>query len=53
MCPVKIFDYKINADLNKNVFNLDLKIANILLHLHLSALILTASLCSIHKHNFD
>ena len=24
MCPVKIFDYKINADLNKNVFNLDL-----------------------------
>ena len=23
----KIFDYKINADLNKNVFNLDLKIA--------------------------
>ena len=27
MCSVKIFDYKINADLNKNVFNLDLKIA--------------------------
>ena len=27
MCPVKIIDYKINADLNKNVFNLDLKIA--------------------------
>ena len=26
MCSVKIFDYKINADLNKNVFNLDLKI---------------------------
>ena len=27
MCSVKIFDYKIIADLNKNVFNLDLKIA--------------------------
>ena len=27
MWSVKIFDYKINADLNKNVFNLDLKIA--------------------------
>ena len=27
MCSIKIFDYKINADLNKNVFNLDLKIA--------------------------
>ena len=27
MCSVKILDYKINADLNKNVFNLDLKIA--------------------------
>ena len=27
MCPVKIFDYKVNADLNKKVFNLDLKIA--------------------------
>ena len=27
MCPVKIFDYKLNADLNKKVFNLDLKIA--------------------------
>ena len=27
MCWVKIFDYKINADLNKNVFNLDLKLA--------------------------
>ena len=26
MCSVKIFDYKLNADLNKNVFNLDLKI---------------------------
>ena len=25
MCSVKIFDYKINADLKKNVFNLDLK----------------------------
>ena len=30
MCSVKIFDYKINADLNKNVFNLDLKIATLL-----------------------
>ena len=27
MCSIKIFDYKINADLNKIVFNLDLKIA--------------------------
>ena len=27
MCPVKIFDYKLNADLNKNVFSLDLEIA--------------------------
>ena len=27
MCSVKIFDYKKYADLNKNVFNLDLKIA--------------------------
>ena len=27
MCSVKIFDYKINADLKENVFNLDLKIA--------------------------
>ena len=27
MCSVKMFDYKINADLKKNVFNLDLKIA--------------------------
>ena len=27
MCSVKIFDYKIKTDLNKNVFNLDLKIA--------------------------
>ena len=27
MCSVKIFDYKTNADLNKNVFNLDLQIA--------------------------
>ena len=26
MCSVKFFDYKISADLNKNVFNLDLKI---------------------------
>ena len=26
MCSVKIFDYKINADLNKKVFNFDLKI---------------------------
>ena len=25
MCSVKIFDYKINADLNKNIFNPDLK----------------------------
>ena len=29
MCPVKIFDYKLNADLNKKVFNLDLKIAKV------------------------
>ena len=28
MCSVKIFDYKINVDLDKKVFNLDLKIAN-------------------------
>ena len=28
MCSVKIFDYKLNADLNKKkVFNIDLKIA--------------------------
>ena len=27
MCPVKMFDYKVNADLNKKVFNLDLKIS--------------------------
>ena len=27
MCPVKIFDYKLKADLNKKNFNLDLKIA--------------------------
>ena len=27
MCSVKIFDYKLNANLNKKVFNLDLKIA--------------------------
>ena len=27
MCSVKIFDYKINADLNENCFNSDLKIA--------------------------
>ena len=27
MCSVKIFHYKLNADLNKKVFNLDLKIA--------------------------
>ena len=29
MCSVKIFDYKINADLNKNVFNLDLNLFKI------------------------
>ena len=27
MCSVKLFDYKLNADLNKQVFNFDLKIA--------------------------
>ena len=27
MCPVKIFDYKLNADLNKKKISLDLKIA--------------------------
>ena len=27
MCSVKLFDYKVNADINKKVFNLDLKIA--------------------------
>ena len=27
MCSVKIFDYKLNVDLNKKVFNLELKIA--------------------------
>ena len=27
MCSVKIIDYKLNADLNKKVFNLDLNIA--------------------------
>ena len=26
MCSVKIFDYKLNVDLNKKVFNLDLKL---------------------------
>ena len=26
ICPVKIFDYKLNADLSEKVFNLDLKI---------------------------
>ena len=28
MCSVKIFDYNLNSDLYKRVFNLDLKIAN-------------------------
>ena len=27
MCSVKVFDYKLNADLNKKLFDLDLKIA--------------------------
>ena len=27
MCSVKVFNYKLNADLNKKVFHLDLKIA--------------------------
>ena len=27
MCSVKVFDYKLNADLNKKKFDLDLKIA--------------------------
>ena len=27
MCSVNILDYKLNAELNKKVFNLDLKIA--------------------------
>ena len=27
MCSVKIFDYKLNVNLNKKVFNLDLKIS--------------------------
>ena len=26
MCSVKILDYKLNVDLNKKVFNLDVKI---------------------------